>query len=76
MIQFACDSCGSIKKPDEDWILGLAGDTIGVTTARREVSILSSWSDAHAINRLAVHFCSEKCKDRYMAKVFSKGSSV
>jgi len=60
MIQFACDSCRRIKGSNEVWLMGLAAETVGVTAARREVTIL------------AVHFCSEECKDKYVTKLFGR----
>jgi hypothetical protein len=76
MIAFVCDTCGKLKKPEQDWILGMAAESLGAVSARREVNILSSWADAQAVHPLAVHFCSERCKDRYMNKMFSYGSAA
>jgi hypothetical protein len=70
MIQFACDSCRRIKALNEVWLVGLAAETVGVSAARREVTILSVWDSEEAVDRLAVHFCSEECKDKYVAKLF------
>jgi hypothetical protein len=70
MIQFACDSCRRIKALNEVWLVGLAAETVGVSAARREVTILSVWDSEQAVDRLAVHFCSEGCKDQYVAKLF------
>jgi hypothetical protein len=71
MIQFVCDSCAAIKEPSEVWIVGLAAESVGVTSARREVTIQSAWDRATAIHPLAVHFCSVECKDNYMARLFT-----
>ena len=76
MITFLCDTCGKLKKPEQDWILGMAAESIGAVSARREINILSVWSSAQAVHPLAVHFCSERCKDRYMNKLFSYGSAA
>jgi hypothetical protein len=70
MIAFICDTCGRMKKPEQDWILGLAAENLGAVSARREVNILSRWADPQAVHPLAVHFCSERCKDKYMKKLF------
>ena len=72
MIQFVCDTCGSIKNPDEQWILGLAVENVALTAARREVTLLSAWDEARAREWFAVHFCSEQCKDDYMAQLFGQ----
>jgi hypothetical protein len=76
MILFNCDSCQAVKNPDEVWILGLAAEAVGVTAARREVNILSSWDYANAVHPLAVHFCSESCKDKYIDKLFGKAEET
>ncbi len=70
MLLFACDWCKAIKQPEDAWVLGLAAESIGITAARREINILSSWDDAQACHPLAVHFCSLDHKDRYMAALF------
>src|SRR6266568_2807130 len=74
MIQFVCDSCGRVKEPSETWIVGTAAEAVGVTAARREVTIQSAWDRAIAVHPFAVHFCSIKCKDSYMAQLFAPGS--
>ena len=70
MLQFRCDSCEAVKTAGEVWILGLAAEAVGFTAARREVNILSGWDYANAVHPLAVHFCSESCKDHYINKLF------
>ncbi|HTM35104.1 MAG TPA: hypothetical protein VL156_00020 [Terriglobales bacterium] len=74
MIVFRCDTCRKLKKTEQDWILGMAGESLGAVSASREVNILSTWADKQAVHPLAVHFCSERCKDRYVTKLFSYGS--
>jgi hypothetical protein len=71
MIEFVCDSCNKSKKPDQSWILGLAAESIGAKSATREINILSKWGNAEAVHPMAVHFCSDRCKDRYMKKLFT-----
>jgi len=73
VIQFTCDSCRAIKGEGEVWILGLAAEAVGFTAARREVNILSGWDYTNAVHPLAVHFCSETCKDHYINKLFGNG---
>jgi len=72
VIQFACDFCRRIKALKEVWLVGLAGETVGAIAARREVTILPAWDSEQAVHRLAVHFCSENCKDKYVAKLFGR----
>ena len=76
MIQFVCDSCGKIKQSSDAWIVGRAAEAVGVTAARREVTIQSSWDRATALHPFAVHFCSLKCKDSYMAELFAPDSAA
>lgn len=76
MIAFVCDTCGKLKKPEQDWILGMAAESVGAVSARREVNILSLWAEAQAVHPLAVHFCTERCKERYMNKLFSYDSAA
>jgi hypothetical protein len=70
MVLFGCDWCKTIKQPGERWILGLAAESIGVTAARREITILTTWDEKSACHPLAVHFCSVEHKDNYMAALF------
>jgi hypothetical protein len=70
MIRFSCDWCSRMKGPQEAWILGIAAETVGYTAVRREATILSDWERDRAVLPLAVHFCSPRCKDKYMAHLF------
>ena len=76
MIQYVCDTCSAVKGAGEVWLVGLAGDAVGVTLARREVTIQSDWDRTTAVHPLAVHFCSIECKDEYMARLFAPEGSV
>ncbi len=76
MVQFVCDSCAATKTADEGWILGLAVENVGVTAARRQVTILGAWDETRARERFAVHFCSERCKNKFMMKVFDQSASM
>jgi hypothetical protein len=70
MIKFVCESCGRTKADEASWILGLAAESVGFQSARREINILSTWAEAQAVHPLAVHFCSERCKEKYMRRLF------
>jgi hypothetical protein len=76
MIQFVCESCAAIKEASEVWVVGLAAEAVGVTAARREVTIQSAWDRPTAVHPLAVHFCSIECKDDYMARLFAPETTV
>jgi hypothetical protein len=71
MIQYVCDSCGAVKEASDNWVLGLAAEALGAASARREVTILSTWDRPSAVYPLAVHFCSLDCKDDYMSRLFT-----
>lgn len=72
MVRYECDFCHRLKNKGEAWILGFAAENIGVTAARREVSILPLWDEARAVDYLAVHFCCEQCRQNYMARLFGE----
>jgi hypothetical protein len=76
MIKYVCDWCSRVKGSEEAWILGLAAEALGVTSARREVTIRSGWERERAVDPLAVHFCSVECKDKYMAQLFAPGGAT
>src|SRR3954465_5313851 len=75
MVRFQCESCGRMKGDGETWILGFAAENIGVTSARREISIASSWDRPRAVETLAVHFCSDECRATYMSALFGERQS-
>jgi hypothetical protein len=56
--------------------VGVAAEAVGVTSARREVTIQSEWDSATAVHPVAVHFCSIECKDEYMARLFAPEGPV
>jgi hypothetical protein len=76
MIQYVCDTCSVVKGPEEFWIVGLAAETVGAVSARREINIESAWNLTTALHPLAVHFCSVQCKDDYMARLFGPEALV
>ena len=72
MLRYECDFCHRLKGRDEAWILGFAAENVGVTAARREVTILTHWDEVRAVDYLAVHFCREQCRQKYMANLFGE----
>jgi hypothetical protein len=76
MIQYVCDTCSAVKQPEEAWIVGVAAETVGTISARREVNIQSAWNQTTAVHPLAVHFCSVQCKDDYMARLFAPEAQI
>ena len=71
MMEFFCDTCHARKRVGESWILGFAAETSGAQPDSREISTLPCWTEAKAVHPLAVHFCSERCKEKYMTWLFS-----
>ena len=76
MIRFVCDSCGRTKTPGQEWILGLAAERIGVQSVRKEIHILSGWAEPQAVHPLAVHFCSKRCEEKYMNRLFCRRAAA
>ena len=72
MIRFQCDTCGRLKENGDAWILGFAAENLGISSARREVSISGTWDRAGAVDTLAVHFCSDQCRAEYMDALFGE----
>ncbi|MBV8477190.1 MAG: hypothetical protein JOZ36_11030 [Acidobacteria bacterium] len=71
MIRFDGDWCRRTKAADENWILGVAAEAVGITAARRKITIMPRWMRDAAVHPLAVHFCCGECKDDYMAQLFT-----
>jgi hypothetical protein len=72
MLRYECDFCHRLKKKGETWIMGFAAENIGVTAARREVTILPKWDEVRAVDYLAVHFCCDQCRQNYIAGIFGE----
>lgn len=72
MLRYECDFCHRMKKNSETWILGFAAENIGITAARREVTILPKWDDVRAVDYLAVHLCCDQCRQNYIAGIFGE----
>ncbi len=69
LLPYVCDWCGRVRKPKQMWIVGFAAERVGPITRRREVTIYARWSQLSAAHPMAVHFCSEKHKDLYVARI-------
>ncbi len=76
MIRFFCDTCSAEKPVNAIWLLGLAAEAVGVRAARREITIMPRWERERAVHPLAVHFCSEACKERYITALFGDTPEV
>jgi hypothetical protein len=72
MVTIKCDSCGAIKpasgvKPYGDWILGYDLEIESPWRLQRSVRFLDKWDDRRVLELGAIHFCSEACKEEYIA---------
>jgi hypothetical protein len=70
MVRYECDNCHKLKGKQEEWILGFAAENIGVKAARREITFFSKWDEDKAVDWLAVHFCTDECKQHYTSRLF------
>jgi hypothetical protein len=70
LLQYVCEWCSRGKKRGDRWILGFAAEKVGPTSARREMTVAGDWSEKWAAHPLAVHFCSEKHKEKYVRALF------
>jgi hypothetical protein len=71
MLEYFCDTCHRRKRDGQNWILGLAAESKGAQTDRREITILPEWTNAQAVDPLAVHFCCDRCREKYTNWLFS-----
>jgi hypothetical protein len=71
MLEYFCDTCHKRKKDGQNWILGIAAESKGTHSDRREITILTGWTHAQAVHPLAVHFCCERCREKYTNWLFS-----
>ncbi len=72
MLLHACDFCGKVKRPNENWLMGVAAETVSPTSAHRTISMAAVWDEDRSVDPLAVHFCSVRCKDKYIGKLFDR----
>lgn len=70
MMEFFCETCHARKRAGEKWILGFSPETSDSDPSSREISILPQWSDTRAVHPLAVHFCSHRCREKYVTWLF------
>jgi hypothetical protein len=75
LLQYTCEWCKRAKKEGERWIVGVAAEKIGATTECREITILAPWTEQWASHPLAVHFCSEKHKEKFIDALFETASA-
>ncbi len=67
---YVCDWCGTLKGRGEAWILGFAAERHLSTGSQLEFSVAEAWSAKNADHYLAVHFCCEEHKNKYIRALF------
>ena len=72
MLQYSCDFCGKLKGPRDNWLLGMAAETVSPSSAHRTVTMALTWNYPQAVDPLAVHFCSTKCRENYIRSLFDR----
>ena len=69
MIRITCDTCGVLRNSrQQGWILGYDLRVDTPQTVSRSISFFAEWDDSRILERGAIHFCSLKCKEDYIAR--------
>jgi hypothetical protein len=73
MVTIKCDTCGAVKstsnlKPHQEWILGYDLEIESPWRLQRSVRFLDKWDDRRVLELGAIHFCSDGCKEEYIAQ--------
>lgn len=76
MVQVSCDSCKKIKPSGlatakEEWIMGWDLETETPRSMNRSVRFLDHWDDARVMELGGIHFCSERCREKYLGRTRS-----
>ncbi len=69
MVRYACEWCWRPRRAGEKWLVGFAAEKNGPAGCRREFLALPKWTEKAAAHPLAVHFCCEDHKQRWVAKL-------
>jgi len=70
VVEIICDNCGTVKKTNQEWIVGYNWESRSQFTgeARRIIRFLDRWYDRHAAAGAAIHLCSGECQEQYADK--------
>jgi hypothetical protein len=71
MVTITCDSCGKQKKNEsvgngENWVLGYDLEVETPNSLNHSVRFLDRWDDRRVLELGAIHFCSIKCRDKFL----------
>jgi hypothetical protein len=75
MIEISCDSCGKVRPVVEsarnnggsEWVLGYDLEVESPNALQRSMRFLDRWDDRRVLELGAIHFCSDACKEKYIA---------
>lgn len=65
-MEFLCRVCGKREGEPQGWHLVVELDKPG-TAIRNTIFILDQWDEKRAVESNAACFCSDVCKDQYLA---------
>ena len=73
-MEYLCKQCGKRRAKAEGWLLAFELAKPFVESPmfpRKTIVLLGRWDEERAIELKAVHFCSQDCQDRYVAKWYA-----
>ena len=73
MVTITCDTCNKKKvlelpTADESWILGYDLEVETPNSITHSVRFLDRWDDRRVLELGAIHFCSEKCREKFVQR--------
>jgi hypothetical protein len=73
MVQITCDSCGKVKTAGPtpakgEWIMGWDLEVETKRSMNRTVRFLDRWDDRRVMELGGVHFCSQRCREKYLQR--------
>lgn len=74
VMEYLCKQCGKRKGKTQGWLLAFELDKPFVESPmfpRKTIVLLGGWYEERATESKAVHFCSEDCQDKYVAKWYA-----
>ena len=70
-MEFKCKHCGKAKRGAPGWLLGYELYQPGTGT-KNTIILLEEWNERGALEANAVHFCSQRCHDRYVSSCYGQ----
>jgi hypothetical protein len=72
-MKYACSVCGRPQETDENWRVGFENTGPATSGIEKTIVVLHRWDEQRAEEPNAVHFCSEKCEQEYLAVWYGEG---